>query len=51
MGGKWIGLDAALDGFDARHIALGAGDGAPEDFFGALGTLGYFKIARIDVRK
>ncbi|HUU59713.1 MAG TPA: transglutaminase-like domain-containing protein [Phycisphaerae bacterium] len=51
VGGKWIGLDAALDGFDARRIALAAGDGAPEDFFGALGTLGYFKIARVDVRK
>ena len=52
VGGKWIGLDAALPGgWDPGHIALAVGDGSPSDFFGIISTLGNFKIARIDVQK
>ena len=47
VGEKWIGLDAALDGYDAGHLALAFGDGSPADFFNLVSTLGYFKIARI----
>ena len=44
IGGRWIDYDAALKRFDARHIALTAGDGEPEEFFGIAGTLGLFRI-------
>jgi len=51
IGGKWIGLDAALSGYDAGHIALAAGDGDPTEFFGLVNTLGYFTIAKVRVEK
>ncbi len=47
LGGKWISLDAALEGFDAGHIALAIGNGEPEEFFGILHTLGWFQIVSI----
>jgi hypothetical protein len=47
VGGKWVSLDAALDGFDAGHIALGCGDGEAVDFFGAVNLLGNFKIVEV----
>jgi transglutaminase-like putative cysteine protease len=47
IGGKWVSLDAALDGFDAGHIALGCGDGEAVDFFGAVGLLGNFKVVEV----
>lgn len=50
VGGKWIGLDAALAGYDAGHITLGVGDGDPDEFFGILSTLGYFKIAKVKIQ-
>jgi hypothetical protein len=46
IGGKWIGLDAALGAFDAGHIALAAGDGDPDNFFNLVNTLGNFKITQ-----
>ncbi|MCE5277664.1 MAG: transglutaminase-like domain-containing protein [Planctomycetaceae bacterium] len=49
--GKWIGMDAALDGFDTRHITLAESDGNPEDFFGLIGTLGYFTIDAVTISK
>jgi hypothetical protein len=49
LGDRWVGLDSALDGYDAAHIALAIGDGSPEDFFGIVSMLGYFTIARIEV--
>lgn len=45
VGEQWVGLDAALDGHDAGHIALTVGDGNLEDFFGIISTLGCFRIA------
>ncbi len=56
IGGKWIGLDAAFrgtgrGGYDAGHITLAAGSGNPEDFLNLIGTMGQFKIDRIEVKK
>ena len=52
IGDKWIGLDAtqAPNGYGAGHIILATGSGDPADFFGMVNTLGYFKIARIDLK-
>jgi transglutaminase-like putative cysteine protease len=49
IGGKWVSLDAALDGFDAGHIALCYGDGEAGDFFGAINLLGNFRIEAVKV--
>lgn len=56
VGGKWIGVDAAFrgtgrGGYDAGHIALAAGSGNPEDFLNLIGTMGQFKIDRVEVKK
>ncbi len=56
IGNKWVGLDSAFKstgrgGYDAGHIALAIGDGAPEDFFNLVSTLGRFKIDRAIVNK
>jgi len=52
VGGKWVDLDATLPGgFDAGHIALSRGNGDPEGFFGAINTLGCFKIAKIAIEQ
>lgn len=56
VGGKWIGLDAAFKGtgrggYDPGHIALAVGDGAPEDFFGLLSTLGQFRIDKVEIHR
>jgi len=44
VGGKWIGLDAALGKYLAGHIALATGNGQPGDFFDAVPLLGNFKV-------
>jgi hypothetical protein len=44
VGGRWVSLDAALDGFDAGHITMGCGDGDPSDFFGVVNLLGNVKV-------
>jgi transglutaminase-like putative cysteine protease len=51
IGGKWVGLDAALNGFDAGHITLAAGGGDPEDFFGVTQSLGMFKIVSVELKE
>lgn len=56
IGNKWVGLDSAFKstgrgGYDAGHIALAVGDGAPEDFFNLVSTLGQFKLDRAIVNK
>jgi len=51
LGGKWVDYDAALRAYDAGHIALAAGGGDPEDFFSVIGTLGYFKIVDVSVKR
>jgi len=55
-GGKWLGLDAAFKssgrgGYDPGHIALAVGNGDPGDFFNMAGTLGQFKIEKIQIRR
>ena len=50
VGGKWIGFDSALDGYDAGHITISAGDGETDEFFGAVSTLGCFKIEKVTVQ-
>ncbi len=47
VGGKWVGLDAALHRYDAGHVALAVGDGDPVDFFGMVNTLGNFTVEKI----
>ena len=56
QGGKWLGLDAAFKssgrgGYDPGHIALAVGNGDPGDFFNMAGTLGQFKIEKVDIRR
>ena len=51
IGGKWVGLDAAMKGYDATHIALMVGDGEPDEFFDFLKTLGYFKITDVNIQR
>ena len=51
VGGKWVSLDAALNGFDGGHILLACGDGDPSDFFNVINLLGQFRIAEVKVGK
>ena len=51
VGGKWVDYDAALGRFGAGHIALTAGDGEPDEFFGVIGTLGNFKMVKVTVAR
>jgi len=51
LAGKWIDLDSAMDGFDAGHIAMVAGDGNLDEFFGMISTLGNFKITKVEVER
>ena len=44
--GRWRGYDAALDGFDAGHIALATGNGDPWHFYAGLDMLGRIRIER-----
>ncbi len=52
IGGKWVGLDAALVNmrktFDATHIAMATGNGDSGDFFGITGNIGNFIITDIE---
>jgi len=52
LGGKWVGLDAALPGgFDAGHIALAYGDGGPVGFFNVVTALGNFRIEDVSLQQ
>jgi hypothetical protein len=46
--GSWRGFDAALDGFDAGHIALAVGDGDPVRYFAGVALLGRLQIESIE---
>ena len=46
--GGWRGFDAALNGFDAGHIALGEGDGDPWRFYQGIDSLGRFRVTQAD---
>jgi hypothetical protein len=48
INGQWISLDAALQGFDSGHIALGVGHGDPDDFLNVAMTLGNFTITAVN---
>ncbi|MGH8172225.1 MAG: transglutaminase domain-containing protein [Rhodanobacteraceae bacterium] len=41
---RWQSFDAALQGFDAGHIALAVGDGDPWRFYSGLDTLGRVEL-------
>jgi hypothetical protein len=45
--GRWQGFDAALNGFDAGHIALAIGDGDPVRYFAGVALLGHLRITAI----
>lgn len=47
-GDRWRGYDAALNGFDAGHLALSIGDGDPWRFYAGIGTLGNLLLERIE---
>ena len=51
VGGKWIGLDAALGRYDAGHVALAHGDGNSDGLFALVNTLGCFKVVSVEVRR
>jgi len=56
LGGKWVGLDAAVKGtgrggYGPGHIALAIGNGEPADFFNLVTTLGLFSIDQIIVNR
>jgi hypothetical protein len=51
IGGKWVGLDSALRGFDTGHIALAFGDGISDAMFKVVNTIGNFKIITIEKPK
>ena len=42
---------AGLGGYDAGHITLAAGSGNPEDFLNLIGTMGQFKIDRVEAKR
>ncbi len=45
--GRWQSFDAALDGFDAGHLALAVGDGDPSRFYAGISLLGRLRIDSI----
>lgn len=47
-GDRWRSYDAALDGFDAGHIALAVGDGDPWRFYAGLDTLGNLVLEAVE---
>jgi Transglutaminase-like superfamily len=42
--GRWVSFDAALESFDASHIALAVGQGDPARFVAGMGVLGNLQI-------
>jgi hypothetical protein len=48
-GGRWVSYDAALEGFDATHIAIAIGDGDPRQFVGTLDQLSSWRIEKAGV--
>jgi hypothetical protein len=51
IGGKWVGLDSALEEFNTGHIALACGDGVCDDMLNVVNTIGNFKIVTIKTPK
>jgi hypothetical protein len=48
-GRRWVSYDAALEGFDATHIAIAIGDGDPRQFVATLGQLSSWRIEKAGV--
>ena len=48
-GSRWTSYDAALDGFDATHIALAIGDGDPASVSPAFAALSQLRIEKAGV--
>jgi len=48
-GTRWRSYDAALDGFDATHIALAVGDGEPDVFNRSVAQLPLLRIEKAGV--
>jgi len=46
-GERWRSFDAALDGFDATHIALAIGNGDPRQFSDAFAQLAHWRIEKL----
>ncbi len=44
LGNQWINFDAALAGYDLGHIAMGSGDGDPDDYVNLGRVMGVFRI-------
>jgi len=51
VGGKWVGLDSALEEFNTGHIALACGDGISDAMLKVVNTIGNFKIITIKTPK
>lgn len=45
--GRWQGFDAALEGFDAGHLALAVGDGDPVRYFAGVALLGRLRLEAV----
>jgi len=47
-GARWRSYDAALEGFDSAHVALGIGTGEPTGLFDAFVQLRQLKIEKLE---
>ncbi|MEO8459706.1 MAG: transglutaminase-like domain-containing protein [Dokdonella sp.] len=45
---RWQSFDAALNGFDASHIALSVGDGDPWRFYAGINALGNLHLQSVE---
>jgi len=43
-GQRWVSHDAALERFDASHIAIAIGDGSPQDFAQVMHAIAHLRI-------
>jgi len=48
VNGRWQSFDAALNGFDAGHIAWSVGNGDPWRFYVGLNTLGNLRLLDVE---
>ena len=46
--GRWRSYDAALQGFDAGHVALSTGSGDPWRFYAGFSTLGRVRVEAVE---
>lgn len=48
INGRWQSFDAALNRFDATHIALSVGDGDPWRFYAGINALGNLQLQTVE---